>query len=129
MRYLCGLAAVAVLASLGCAPLLAQSLCVAPNRAEPPQRCAPGLCGSGELSLKVDNRPVVQWPKKECIEITGLDARKRHKVVIYRAGKAQQSFGFRFSEYKSKKPCLFLNDLYWTAQLWESKGAPWCKCK
>jgi hypothetical protein len=109
--------------------MLAQSLCVAPNRAEPPQRCAPGLCGSGELSLKVDNRPVVHWPKKECIEIAGLDGRKRHKIIIYRAGRAQQSFGFRFSEYKSKKPCLFLNDLYWTAQLWESNDAPWCKCK
>jgi Predicted membrane protein (DUF2207) len=24
---------------------------------------------------------------------------------------------------------LFLNDLYWTAQVWESKDTPWCKCR
>lgn len=129
MRDFWAVVIVAVLAGLACTPLLAESLCVAPNSAKPPQRCAPGLCGSGELSLKVDDRPIVQWPKKKCVEITGLDAGKRHKVIIYRAGKAQQSFGFRFSDYKSKKPCLFLNNLYWTAQLWESKNAPWCKCR
>jgi hypothetical protein len=76
------------------------SMCVAPNSAETPQRCAPGLCASGELSFKIDQRP-----------------------------RSAQSFTFRFSELTSLSLCLLLNDLYWTAQLWESKRAPWCKCQ
>ena len=108
-----------------------RSLCVAPNAGETPQRCggAPGLCNGGTLSLRIDKQPVQPWPKTKCAKIEGLDAATRHRVVVYRAGKAQQSFTFRFSEFKSPTPCLFLNDLYWTAQLWEAKQAPWCKCK
>jgi hypothetical protein len=63
------------------------------------------------------------------MKLGGLSTTARHRVVIYRAGKAQQSFTFHFADFKSPTPCLFLNDLYWTAQLWESKQAPWCKCK
>lgn len=105
------------------------SMCVAPNDARTPQRCAPGLCASGPLSFKIDDRPVMQWPKNESVEINDLDATARHRIIIYRAGKPQQSFKFRFSEYSSNRVCLFLNDLYWTAQLWEAKRSPWCKCK
>ena len=61
------------------------------------------------------------------VVISGLDATARHRVIIYRAGKPQQSFGFNFSDLKSNRACLFLNDLYWTAQLWNPKQAPWCK--
>ena len=104
-------------------------LCVAPNSAEMPQRCAPGLCAGGELSLKVDGRPVQPWPKSESMKIAGLSTSEQHRVVIYRAGKAQQSFKFRFPQNKPANLCLFLNDLYWTAQLWEPKSTPWCKCK
>lgn len=92
-------------------------------------RCAPGLCGSGKISLKIDDQPVLPWPKAKSMEINDLDAAAKHRVVIYRAGKPQQSFRFRFSDFKENKACLFLNDLYWTAQLWEPKQAPWCKCK
>ena len=108
-----------------------RSLCVAPNSAETPQRCggAPGLCASDKLSLRIDHFSVQPWPKSESMKIDGLSVAARHRVVIYRAGKAQQSFTFRFSEFKSPSPCLFLNDLYWTAQLWEPKDAPWCKCR
>ena len=108
-----------------------RSLCVAPNAGERPQRCggAPGLCNGGAISLRIDKQPVQPWPKAKCVKIEGLDTATRHRVVVYRAGKAQQSFTFRFSEFKSPTPCLFLNDLYWTAQLWEAKQAPWCKCK
>ena len=107
-----------------------RSLCVAPNSGETPQRCgaAPGLCASGEISLRIDRLSAEPWPKSKSAKIDGLSADERHRVVIYRAGKAQQSFAFRFSDFKSATPCLFLNDLYWTAQLWESKRAPWCKC-
>lgn len=105
------------------------SLCVAPSSDEEVARCAPGLCGSGKISLKIDDQPVLPWPKAKSMEINDLDAAAKHRVVIYRAGKPQQSFRFRFSDFKENKACLFLNDLYWTAQLWEPKQAPWCKCK
>ena len=105
------------------------SLCVAPNSDEPAVYCAPGLCGSGKLSLKIDDQPILPWPKVESMKISGLDATTKHRVIIYRAGKPQQSFRFRFSEFKLNRACLFLDGAYWTAQLWEPKLAPWCKCK
>jgi hypothetical protein len=104
------------------------SLCVAPSTAETPQRCSPGLCASGSLSLKLDDQPVMPWPKSQSLRIDGLSSTAKHRVIIYRAGKAQQSFKFDFSDFKSNEACLFLNDLYWTAQLWEPNKAPWCKC-
>lgn len=105
------------------------SLCVAPSSDEEVVRCAPGLCGSGKISLKIDDQPILPWPKAESLKISDLDATARHCVVVYRAGKPQQSFRFRFSDFKENKACLFLNDLYWTAQLWDPKQAPGCKCK
>jgi hypothetical protein len=105
------------------------SLCVAPSSDDPVVRCAPGLCGSGKISFKIDDQPVIPWPKAKSMKISDLDAAVKHRVVIYRAGKRQQSFRFHFSQFKENEACLFLNDLYWTAQLWDPKGAPWCKCK
>jgi len=93
------------------------------------ETCAPGLCSKGKLSLRIDHQSVRPWPQSECIKITDLDTAAPHRVVIYEDGKPQQSFKFRFSEFQSPELCLFLNDLYWTAQLWEKKDAPWCKCK
>jgi hypothetical protein len=118
---------------LSCLPMSAQSdsaaICLAPNAGELPVRCSPGLCGSGNLSLKIDNRDVLPWPKTPSKKIVGHHPQASHRIVIYRAGKPQQSFKFDFSRFKSNTACLFLNDLYWTAQLWDPKSAPWCKCK
>ena len=105
------------------------TVCVAPSAAEKPQTCAPGLCASGPLSVKIDRRSIIEWPKAESLRIDQLQRNERHRVIIYRAGKPQQSFTFRFSTYKSPKLCLFLNDMYWTAMLWEATQAPWCKCR
>lgn len=63
------------------------------------------------------------------MSLTGLDLKLRHRMVVFCEGKRQQSFRFHLSDYKTGKACLFLNDLYLTAQLWEPKEAPWCKCK
>lgn len=67
---------------------------------------------AGELTLKIDDRPPVQWPDKRCKEIADLGDIKRHKVTLYPTGKAQQSFSFKFSDFSSNKPCLFLRDWY-----------------
>jgi hypothetical protein len=106
------------------------SVCVAPTAVEKPERCAtPELCTPGPLSFKLDNQPVLPWPKAESLKIGGLDATARHRVIVYRAGKAQQSFRFKFPVNGSNDACLFLNDLYWDVELWRERDAPWCKCE
>jgi hypothetical protein len=86
-------------------------------------------CRSQKYGLKIDQQRVVPWPVNESVSITTVSPIGRHRVVVLCDNKALQSFTFRFSDYKGKKLCLFLNDLYWTVQLWPAKGAPWCKCK
>jgi len=85
-------------------------------------------CSSGKYSLKVDARPLLSWPEKKSAKIDDVSLSVRHRIVIFCDGKPTQSFTFIFSEYKSRKLCLFLNDLYWTVQLWDAKGSPWCRC-
>jgi hypothetical protein len=107
------------------------SICVAPIPAETPTTTGvPDLiCQSNDFSFKIDGGRAVAWPHKQSLEISGLDATQRHKVIVLCHGKPQQSFGFRFSEFETRRLCLFINDLYQTVQLWDSKHAPWCKCK
>jgi len=106
------------------------SLCIPPVPQKPILMSAPGLnCVSEKLSFKIDSMPDRPWPMKESISTSDLDLGLRHGIVIMCDGKAQQSFRFRYSEYKTTKLCLFINDLYKTAQLWEDKDSPWCKCK
>lgn len=108
------------------------SLCVAPISLDWPPTAQPGLgCVSNNFSLKIDAQKTLSWPTKESVKIEGLDISVRHRVVIYCDGKPHQGFYFRFSEFKTNDLCLFLNDLYKTAQIWNPKQnpAPWCKCK
>ena len=89
------------------------------------------MCAAGKYSLKIDARKSISWPVKASIKITDLDLAARHRVVVL-CEKPRQSFTFQFSDFKNNKDhklCLFLNDLYWTVQLWPDKGCPWCKCK
>lgn len=120
----------AVLAGLALsAPPKDGSVCVAPVLAKPVPASAPRLfCSSEKLSFKIDAKTMA-WPIKKSVKIEGLDPTVRHRVVVLCDGKPQQSFGFRVSDFKSTELCLFLNDLYKTAQLWEVKRCPWCKCK
>ena len=128
---------VILIATLLCPATFAQaeygSLCVAPISEEMPPTASGTLpiCGSNKFSLKIDSEKAFAWPTKESVKIDVLDLSARHRVVVYCQGRPHQSFTFRFSEFKTKELCLFLNDLYKTAQLWDSKQspAPWCKCK
>jgi len=87
------------------------------------------VCDADRYSVKIDSRQPVACPVKESVKITELDLAAPHRVVVLCGNKPRQSFTFRFSEYNSQKLCLFLNDLYWTVQLWPDKQCPWCKCK
>ena len=130
MRYLRSALGVVVagLTSLALAPQSRTgSVCVAPAPAQT-HFSSPGYeCESNDFFLRVDDRPRVAWSKKTSARIDHLDLETRHKIRIYCAGKPHQTVFFSFPEFKSATPCLFLNDLYLTAQLWER--APWCKCK
>jgi hypothetical protein len=108
-----------------------RALCVAPHFVDTPPASAGNLpfCSGGRYTLMVDDRPAVEWPRTQSLKIDGLDAKARHRVVVRCDEKPHQSFRFRFSDFKSLEPCLFLNDLYKTAQLWESRRAPWCSCR
>ena len=130
MRLIWTLLLIVALIDLNCpAQSETGSLCIAPARFDPKNASAPGLyCKAEKFSLKIDAQ-VMAWPIKESVGIGGLDLNSRHKVIVMCDHKPQQSFTFRFSEFKTKQPCLFLNDLYRTVQLSESKSAPWCKCK
>jgi hypothetical protein len=107
------------------------SVCGAPIPQEMPATASPeGLvCQTWNLLVKIDDMKAVSWPRNESVKIDGLDLIRRHRAIISCDGKPQQSFGFRFSEFKTRKLCLFLNDFYKTVQLGEDKQAPWCKCK
>jgi hypothetical protein len=87
------------------------------------------VCRSGKLSYRIDSRPAIGWPHRASFELEDIDITHRHRVIVFCDGKPQQSFSFSFDSYKSTDLCLFINDLYQTAQLWERKQSPWCKCK
>jgi hypothetical protein len=90
---------------------------------------APGSsCDSANLSVKIDARRPTAWPTKRNIKIGKLDVTVTHQVVVSCAGKPQQSFKFRFSDFKTNELCLFISHFYKTIQLCESKGNPSCKC-
>jgi hypothetical protein len=107
------------------------SVCVAPIPVGPPKTAGipEHLCRSGNLSFKIDSQSSTLFPHKESIKIEDLDLTQKHHVVVLCDGTPQQSFSSRFSQYQSTDLCLFINDLYQTVQLWERKGAPWCRCK
>ena len=105
------------------------AVCIAPISWKPLAYSAPELyCDAEKVSLKIDSHLVLA-PIKTSIRVSPLDFSSRHRVVVLCDGKPQQSFTFRFTEFKSNELCLFVNDLYKTAQLSEAKRCPWCKCK
>ena|SRR5215469_1083297 len=134
MRAFIRLSAIFVLSLSFCSISLTQSesgsICVAPISKELPETAGtPDLsCSLSKLSVKFDGQKAFAWPTRKSVLIDGLDLSARHRVVVYCDGKPQQSFSFRFSEFKAKQLCLFLHDLYKTVQLWEPSQAPWCKC-
>lgn len=106
-----------------------ESVCVAPMSWKPLPYSAPGLyCDSEKVSLKIDAQ-AVPAPINKSVKIAALDPTAPHRVVVLCNGKPQQSFTFRFSEFKTSELCLFLDEAFKTAQLWEAKRCPWCKCK
>ena len=112
------------------------TICVAPL--PKPERGPDGMlragdpalvCESLKYSFKLDQQQAVPWPATKSLSVKDVSFAGHHRVVVLCGNRPLQSFTFRFSEFKEKKLCLFLNDLYWTVQLWPDKSCPWCKCK
>ena len=103
------------------------SLCIAPIG---PTGGQAWLRCPSAWSLRIDMQKPIPWPRAKSFKIDGLDVTTHHRIVVFCSGKAQQSFVFNFAEFKHSDLCLFLNDLYVTAQLWDPKviPTPWCKC-
>jgi hypothetical protein len=102
------------------------------HKDSPPERmgdpalvCAP----TSKLRYRIDDLDVTEWPQKESVRVNGVSLQEKHRIRIYCGTKQQQTVTFRFSEFKSTKLCLSLNDLYWTAQLEDDKHQRWCRCK
>jgi len=89
---------------------------------------SPGMyCDSDKLSVRIDRRSAMGWPRKEEVNIDGLDLNERHLVAILCDGKPLQSFKFRFSEFRNNKLCLTY-DVYQGPQLFDRTQHGWgCK--
>ena len=75
------------------------SLCIAPARFDPKNSSAPGLyCEAEKFSSKIEAQ-VMAWPVKESVKLAGLDLNPR---IVLCDHKPQQSFTFRFSEFKTR---------------------------
>jgi len=98
------------------------SVCIAPiQKGEP--------CGSGALQWRFDDDRPVTWSSTVSVA-RELDQDRPHRVVVSCGAKPQQSFTFRFSEFRTEDLCLFINSFYQTANLWDgTQRAPWCKCR
>ena len=105
------------------------TVCVAPN-SEPPNHLI-GFVGPynpATLSVKIDQRQLLLWPRKGSVKIEGLDSAARHLVVVISDGKPVQSFRFRFSQFETTKLCMSF-DGYQGVQLHDDKDSPQCKCR
>ena len=109
------------------------TLCVAPLRdaaiAIFPEGPEPFCRVKGKATLRIDERQPVTWPNDKSLKIDGLDISRAHRVVIVCGGKPVQSFRFSFSEHKEKQLCLFINDFYGWADVWEPGRVRRCRCK
>jgi hypothetical protein len=115
-------------------PLAAQTehaaFSVAPILATAPPSSG-GFCDAPKLSLKIDSRPAIPWPRRETLHLSDLDPARSHLIVAVCSGKPIQSFKFRFAKFKSGRVCLTFEeemfDGYAGLRLWDAKHAPWCK--
>ena len=85
------------------------------------------LFNHAALSVRIDKRPPVPWPRKDSFKISDLDTTARHLVAIISDGKPIQSFWFRFSDFRSSDLCLSFDGF--PPDLRDAKHAPWCKCR
>jgi hypothetical protein len=130
-------AAIALLIALLACPAFSDespcgSLCVGPIPDRLPSPGLGTLCDSRKLSVQLDKREIIPWPRKGSLKIEDVDLTESHLLVARCDGKPVQSTRFKFSEYNTDKLCLTFDDLadgYEGLRLWDAKHPTRCKCK
>lgn len=127
---------VALVMLLGAPPAIAATtggngtLCISPvpksNSAETSLGNPSGGSRDFNFSVRVDQRAPVVVSTTQPVEIGNLQLRKKHRVVILRSGKRDQSFSFTFESRGGAKLCLWFKALYET---WSLDSTPRSSCK
>jgi len=110
------------------------SVCVAARIDDPfwkePATLPNGEINSHGLKIRVDARPVEEWPQQKSLKIKGLDTSERHLLVVLdSSGKPIESVRFKFSEYKSTDLCMTYDGYQGIGLQEVSRRTPWCKCR
>src|ERR1022692_1493505 len=107
------------------------TVCVASRADDPWWKVAPpDSTNTRGFSVRIDDGPVVPWPRVKSLKFGDLDLEKSHLVVILDAsGKPVESVRFKFSTFKKADLCMSY-DGYQGMQLGDaSRRTPWCKCR
>jgi hypothetical protein len=118
----------------GAAQRVTGSVCVAARIDDPfwkePATLPNGEINSHRLKVRVDTRPVEEWPQRKSIKIERLDTSERHLLVVLdSSGKPIESVRFKFSEYKSTDLCMTYDGYQGIGLQEVSRRTPWCKCR
>src|SRR5258708_4171535 len=94
------------------------SVCLAPLSSWPDTGAsAAPRCDGGDLSIKIDDRAAVEWPRAHSAKLQPLDIAPRHRVVVLCDKKPMASFSFQFTTFDEPNLCLYIDDFYSTLQL------------
>jgi hypothetical protein len=109
------------------------SVCIAARIDDPfwkePATLPNGEINSHGLKVRVDKRPVEEWPQRKSLKVEGLDTRERHLLaVLDSTGKPIESVRFKFSEYRSTNLCMAYDGYQGIGLQEATRRTPWCKC-
>jgi len=109
------------------------SVCVAARIDDPffkePATLPNGEINSHGLKVRVDKRPVEEWPRRKSLKIKDLDTGEQHLLaVLDSSGKPIESVRFKFSEYKSTDLCMAYDGYQGIGLQEATRRSPWCKC-
>ena len=113
-------------------------VCVAPlpkpTKAAPPPSKQTVYGDLQDLSVRVDDRPIIAVSADDVTWVSDLNLSALHTVRVLKRGEVVESFKFRFSDVAfkdSSRPdlCLSLGSFYFTWQLWPvERTGEWCPC-
>ena len=109
------------------------SVCVAARIDDPffkePATLPNGEINSHGLKVRVDKRPVEEWPQRKSLKIEGLDTSEQHLLAALDSrGKPIESVRFKFSQYKSTDLCMAYDGYQGIGLQEATRRTPWCKC-
>ena len=89
-----------------------------------------GEINSHGLKVRVDTRPVEEWPQRKSLKIDGLDTSEQHMLVVLdSSGKPIESVRFKFSAYKSTDLCMTYDGYQGMGLQEATRRTPRCKCR